>query len=145
MTKYISDAHLFGGCPACGRLTGILNVGASHWGYCGRHRLRWWVGSDLFPGWRRQDPGEWTRNAFYLRDFAPVAPRRRATRICACCGAVRLGRLAVPHSARCPNRIDDGTAGPRPAGEAPSQCRDDAPWQASGRRRPVREPVRAGA
>lgn len=105
MTRYISDSDLFGGCPVCGVLTGIMNVGAVHWGYCGRHRHRWWVGTDLFADWRRQDAQEWARNAFHLQDFTRVEPRRSATRVCACCGAPALGRTTVPHSPRCTRRL----------------------------------------
>jgi len=42
----------FGGCPTCGMTNGFVNDGADHWFVCDRHKTKWWVGSNLFSGWR---------------------------------------------------------------------------------------------
>ena len=38
----------FGGCPECGGNDGYVNAEAPHWGVCQAHKLRWYVGFDLF-------------------------------------------------------------------------------------------------
>jgi len=47
--------HYFGACPVCGESDGCLNLGRDHWFYCDQHRTRWWIGSNLFSGWRDED------------------------------------------------------------------------------------------
>src|SRR4051795_6285499 len=42
----------FGGCPTCGMTNGCINDGADHWFVCDRHRVKWYIGSNLFSGWR---------------------------------------------------------------------------------------------
>ena len=42
----------FGGCPECGELGAIRNIGRQHWGTCDTHRTRWLIGSNLFDFWR---------------------------------------------------------------------------------------------
>jgi hypothetical protein len=49
-----SSAAHFGGCPECGGMDGIINIGSSHWLRCDRHKVMWCVGSNLFSGWRDQ-------------------------------------------------------------------------------------------
>jgi hypothetical protein len=50
-------AH-FGGCPHCGEMDGIVNVGRGHWLRCDRHEIKWYVGSNLFDSWRHQTEAE---------------------------------------------------------------------------------------
>lgn len=38
----------FGLCPICKETDGYLNVGRNHWFVCEKHRVRWWVGENLF-------------------------------------------------------------------------------------------------
>ena len=38
----------FGVCPKCFRNDGYLNDGPNHWYHCRRHKLKWYVGSNLF-------------------------------------------------------------------------------------------------
>ena len=48
----------FGTCPECGQTDGYLNIGRGHWFYCRQHRVRWFVGSNLFGSWREQTEAE---------------------------------------------------------------------------------------
>jgi hypothetical protein len=49
---------LFGGCPQCGGTDGIVNIGRSHWLHCSEHKVKWWVGSNLFDSWRHETEEE---------------------------------------------------------------------------------------
>ena len=44
----------FGSCPECGDSGRYINIGQGHWFYCERHRVRWFVGANLFSTWRLQ-------------------------------------------------------------------------------------------
>jgi hypothetical protein len=50
--------HHFGACPQCGNNDGFYNAGRSHWFVCHEHRTRWWVGSNLFSGWKEETEEE---------------------------------------------------------------------------------------
>jgi hypothetical protein len=64
----------FGGCPVCGRVDRLLNVGADHWFVCDADLTRWWIGTNLFSTWREDTPETWARNADDLRGFVEVKP-----------------------------------------------------------------------
>jgi hypothetical protein len=63
-----------GGCPRCGSTGGVLNVGRVHWLCCDRHKIKWSVGSNLFPGWREEDASTWNENAERLAGYSEVEP-----------------------------------------------------------------------
>jgi hypothetical protein len=67
------DDH-FGNCPECSRTDGCLSVGSDHWYHCRMHRTKWWVGSNLFSGWRDQSEEDWARNHATLSDYREVRP-----------------------------------------------------------------------
>jgi hypothetical protein len=46
----------FGVCPICKWQDGYLNDGPDHWFVCNRHMTKWFVGSNLFSGWREETP-----------------------------------------------------------------------------------------
>lgn len=46
--------HHFGACPQCGNDDGFYNAGRNHWFVCHEHKVRWWVGSNLFSAWREE-------------------------------------------------------------------------------------------
>jgi hypothetical protein len=50
-------AH-FGGCPQCGDNDGFINVGSSHWMLCKAHKVKWFVGANLFDSWKHQNEAE---------------------------------------------------------------------------------------
>ena len=52
----------FGECPKCKKNDGHLNIGRNHWYFCRKHRVKWHVGSDLFPDWHNETEDDWRRN-----------------------------------------------------------------------------------
>lgn len=68
------SADYWGVCPECGRHDGFLNVRESHWMVCHAHHVKWWVGANLFSGWRDEDVTDWFRNELQLFDYRDVAP-----------------------------------------------------------------------
>ena len=64
----------FGGCPHCGQNDGYLNDGRDHWFRCDRHKVKWWVGSNLFSSWRDEDEETWRLNRFRLAEYMTVSP-----------------------------------------------------------------------
>lgn len=51
----------FGVCPACGYTDGYINIGRGHWFYCVVHKVRWFVGSNLFSDWRHETEADQKR------------------------------------------------------------------------------------
>ena len=68
------EVDYFGGCPFCRRLDACLNIGRDHWYACGRHRVKWCVGSNLFSAWRHENEAIWARNAALLAQYVEVEP-----------------------------------------------------------------------
>jgi hypothetical protein len=62
----------FGGCPECWRNDGYLNYGRDHWFVCHKHKVRWYVGSNLFSSWREEDEESWNENAKLLSTYREV-------------------------------------------------------------------------
>jgi hypothetical protein len=69
-----------GDCPTCGRNDGFLNVYKSHWCICRRHKVKWYVGYDLFPGWREETEEDWKRNLQILSQYQEVRAKFRKWR-----------------------------------------------------------------
>jgi hypothetical protein len=77
----------FGACPDCHGTDGIINVGKGHWFFCDEHKVRWYVGSNLFDFWREQTEEE-QRAIYDSKDFgsfkdvepyhSPTEPVRRS-------------------------------------------------------------------
>lgn len=78
--KKFPDPGLFGDCPKCGRNDGYLNLYKAHWFICKRHKLKWYVGYDLFPSWRDETEADWQRNRELLSRYEEVRPRFRTLR-----------------------------------------------------------------
>ncbi len=70
----------WGACPYCGSNDGYLNVGRTHWFICREHKIRWWVGCNIWPTWKHETEEDWTRNAALLADYAQVEPRANGRR-----------------------------------------------------------------
>jgi len=64
----------FGGCPHCGHSEGPYDVGRVHWLVCREHRLRWWIGENLFRAWRSETPAEWKATQQWLNHYQIVEP-----------------------------------------------------------------------
>lgn len=62
----------FGVCPVCGDSDGHLDDGPEHWRVCHKHKhkLKWWIGTNLFSGWKSLPPEEAARQAHVLSTYA---------------------------------------------------------------------------
>jgi hypothetical protein len=69
-----------GDCPKCGRNDGSLNVYKAHWFICRRHRVKWYAGYDLFPGWQNETEEDWKRNLKILSQYQEVRAKYRKLR-----------------------------------------------------------------
>jgi hypothetical protein len=69
-----------GDCPRCSRNDGFLNVYKAHWFICRRHRVKWYAGYDLFPGWQNETEEDWKRNLRILSQYQEVRPKYRRMR-----------------------------------------------------------------
>jgi len=74
--QHLFDQQHFGGCPACGRNDGHLEVFGGGSFVCHEHRTKWYTSSELFPAY---DPGPekadaWARNAEQLAGYREVEP-----------------------------------------------------------------------
>jgi hypothetical protein len=71
-TAPVTTDEYFGGCPTCGKTDGYVNFGADHWFVCDVHRTRWYIGSNLFSGWRDNPDTEAHLNR--IAQYAEVEP-----------------------------------------------------------------------
>ena len=71
----------FGGCPFCSKCEGTPNLGRDHWHYCETRRVKWFVGSNLFSGWRDEDLETWLQNRRILEEFNQVEPSTMPTAV----------------------------------------------------------------
>ena len=62
----------FGLCPRCGDNDGYLNIERCHWFYCGRHKMTWMAGENLFSSWHDETEADWGRNAQKLEGYREV-------------------------------------------------------------------------
>jgi hypothetical protein len=58
----------FGLCPTCREVDDYINIGRGHWGYCAKHKVKWFVGSNLFGSWKHQTEDE-QRAIYEALDF----------------------------------------------------------------------------
>ena len=63
-----------GNCPQCGLTSRIINVRRTHWGYCAEHRLKWFIGENLYSNWRDETEADWRRNSLLLATCVDVEP-----------------------------------------------------------------------
>ncbi len=64
----------FGGCPYCGNTDGFFNVHRAHFFVCHQHRVKWFVGDNLFRKWRLETRGDWDRNLEKFGGYVDVEP-----------------------------------------------------------------------
>ena len=62
----------FGLCPKCLRNDGFLNIERDHWYHCRTHKLKWWIGSNLFSCWQLEDELRWRANAEFLAGYTEI-------------------------------------------------------------------------
>jgi hypothetical protein len=64
----------WGDCPTCGLNDGFINVEQHHFYVCHAHKAYWWIGSNLFSGWRDERDEEWEENRHLLEGYTTVEP-----------------------------------------------------------------------
>ena len=72
----VKTEQYFGGCPKCGKAT-FLNVGRHHYLTCNEHKVYWYIGANIFSGWRDETEADWLRNQSILagrREVRPILP-----------------------------------------------------------------------
>lgn len=72
------SSHYFGVCPGCGKHDGYVNRGKEHWAVCVPHRVKWFIGANLFSSWKEETPEQQrlTLARIGFDDFAEIEPRR---------------------------------------------------------------------
>ena len=76
----LPEPGVFGDCPKCGKNDGYLNVGREHWFVCGKHRVKWFVGTNLFSSWRYETEQDWERSYALLAGYREIEPWIRPLR-----------------------------------------------------------------
>jgi hypothetical protein len=61
-----------GACPVCGAAHEVLNIGDDYWVVCHDHKTKWWIGSNIFCGWRFDHEGMWRENQERLATYDAV-------------------------------------------------------------------------
>lgn len=64
----------FGVCPHCGRNDGYLNVGRAHYFICHQHKMKWWIGDNLFSSWRHESETDFQDNRELLQSYQEIDP-----------------------------------------------------------------------
>jgi hypothetical protein len=54
----------------------MTNFGRDHWLVCVRDKVRWYIGSNLFSGWREEDPADQGAQWAAVERFRVVEPLR---------------------------------------------------------------------
>jgi hypothetical protein len=75
------ERHIdFGVCPRCGKNDGYINVGQGHWFFCKEHKVRWFVGLNLYPGWQYETREEQERvyNELGFGEFTVIVQTKAA-------------------------------------------------------------------
>jgi hypothetical protein len=68
-----TESH-FGGCPECGDLTMMRDVGRNHFACCDQHKTYWWVGRNLFSTWHAQTEQQAQAHTRLLDTYREVKP-----------------------------------------------------------------------
>jgi hypothetical protein len=72
--RHRSKNSPLGGCPQCGDPGVYFNVGRDHWATCPDHKVKWFVGSNLFSAWRDETEEVWRRDTDELCAYRTVEP-----------------------------------------------------------------------
>lgn len=65
-----------GSCPKCGKSDGYVNLGKEHWFICREHKMKWFIGSNLFEGWKNQTVAQTLGIESLLEGYTEVIPYR---------------------------------------------------------------------
>src|SRR5262249_15972331 len=78
----VSTAPYFGGCPHCGKTDGFFNLGRAHFFVCDEHPVKWFVGENLFRGWKEKTREVWEPNARQFGHYTDVEPATAHASLC---------------------------------------------------------------
>ena len=67
------EEYHFGACY-CGNTGDCFNVGRSHWYCCDKCKTVWYVGSNLFSGWREENQEIWDKNVKEHAQYEEIDP-----------------------------------------------------------------------
>ena len=68
-------SEYFGRCPVCNRTASrMVNFGRDHWMVCLRDRTRWFIGENLFSGWREESEAQQRAVLSRFSSFRVVDP-----------------------------------------------------------------------
>jgi len=73
----LPEPDYFGNCPKCGRNDGRVDIGPDYWCFCHKHRVKWWICSDLFPHWKEPAEATWKKNTKKLAGYTEIKPLYR--------------------------------------------------------------------
>ena len=73
MQNEVTTDNYFGGCPQCGEGS-YVNVHKDHYNICDKHKVYWYIGSNLFSSWQEENEEIWNSNATLLEGFQEVKP-----------------------------------------------------------------------
>lgn len=107
--RMVTTDLYFGGCPHCGRTDGYFNLHRNHFFVCHEHRVKWFVGENIFSSWRHQTPHNWERNAKSVASYADVRPVQAPKERWQLSADGRLLQIVVEHVAS-PKREGNDTS-----------------------------------
>lgn len=70
--RYANIRYWEGGCPECGSEGSLVHVYSAQWVVCHEHRLAWYIGDNLYSGWRNLQPDEHEANAQMLESYTVI-------------------------------------------------------------------------
>lgn len=79
MTAEVVDIEddRFGLCPTCHHTDGYVNDGAAHYFVCDTHRVRWFIGTNLFSNHQDETNADSLADQKTLAAYAEVPPYHR--------------------------------------------------------------------
>jgi len=78
----VPDPPAFGDCPQCGRNDGYLNDGRDHWCICHVHKVKWYMGTNLFSSWTLETEETRNKNKALLSGYTEVDPIKGGDSTC---------------------------------------------------------------
>jgi hypothetical protein len=70
--QQLQQDNYFGNCSVCGENDGNLNIAADHYFVCHKHKKKWYVGSNLFSGWRDETEKLWKKNHKTIKKYEKI-------------------------------------------------------------------------
>jgi len=72
--KYLvfDDKNYFGHCPVKGHDNYYLNIERDHWMVCDSCKIKWFIGANLFGGWREENRDIWEANYKRIKAYHEI-------------------------------------------------------------------------